>query len=217
MTNKVSAIEGGLYLVIDPVKGLELVLPAVQQALEGGVDIIQVWNHWAPGQHKIVFIHEVCQLAHAHGVPVFVHEDWQLMQYTASDGIHFDEIPAGIVHIRQAVGRPFLCGLTCGNDLQVVQWAIDYAFDYVSFCSMFPSGTANSCELVKVETVQAARRMTGIPIFVAGGITPEAISALAPAGMDGVAVVSGIMNTPDPRQSTLNYKQALYQLKQITP
>jgi len=217
MTNNVRTIEGGLYLVIDPVKGLELVLPAVQQALEGGVDIIQVWNHWAPEQHKIVFIHEICELAHAHRVPVLIHDDWQLMQHTSSDGVHFDEIPADIAGIRREVGRPFLCGITCGNDLQKVQWAIDHAFDYVSFCSMFPSGTANSCELVALETVQAARSMTNIPIFVAGGITPETIPALASAGMNGVAVVSGIMNTQDPRQKTLNYKQALYQLKQITP
>lgn len=217
MNNNIRTIQGGLYLVIDPVKRLELVLPAVQQALAGGVDIIQVWDHWGAGQNKIIFIHEICLAAHAHGVPVLIHEDWQLMQYTSADGIHFDEIPADIAHIRQAVSRPFFCGITCGNDLQKLQWALDHAFDYVSFCSMFPSSTANSCELVKLETVQAARKMTSIPIFVAGGITPETIPALAPAGMDGVAVVSGIMNTQDPRQRTLNYKQALYQLKQTTP
>ncbi len=75
--------------------------------------------------------------------------------------------------------------LLCGNDLQKVQWAIDHAFDYVSFCSMFPSVTANSRELVKLEPVQAATQNDQNPIFVAGGITSETIPALASAGMDG--------------------------------
>ncbi len=98
--------------MIDPVKGLGLVLPAVQQALAGGVDIIQVWDHWGAGQNKIIFIHEVCQAAHARGVPVIIHEDWQLMQHTPSDGIHFDEMPADIAPYPQAVGRPSHCGIT---------------------------------------------------------------------------------------------------------
>lgn len=216
MSNNTRAIHGGVYLVIDPAKGLEQVLPAVQQALAGGVDIIQVWNHWHTGQHKIMFIQAICQAAHGYGIPVLIHEDWLLMKDTPADGMHFDEIPLDLVYIRQQVGRPFLCGITCGNELEKLRWAIDHGFDYVSFCSMFPSTTANSCELVKPETVQAARKMTGMPIFLAGGITPETIHSLATTGMDGVAVVSGIMNSPDPRQKTFYYKQALYQIKQKT-
>lgn len=209
-------IRGGLYLVIDPAKGLEKVLPAVQQAIAGGVDVIQVWGHWQPGQQQITLIEAVCQAAHPHHIPVLINEDWSLMCDTLLDGIHFDEIPENLPYIKQEVGRPFLCGITCGNDLQKVQWAVDNGMDYVSFCSMFPSGTANSCELVRLETVQAARAMTRMPIFVAGGITPDNMSSLAAAGMDGVAVISGIMNAGDPQQKTRYYKQAFHRLQQKT-
>lgn len=214
MLNSTPIIKGGLYLVIDPVKGLEVVLPVVEQALAGGIDLIQVWNHWSLGQSKVAFIEGICKAAHLYNVPVLINEDWQLMNHTPLDGIHFDEIPAGIEHIRQEVQRPFLCGITCGNDLQKVQWAMDSGMDYLSFCSMFPSGTANSCELVKLETVQAARKMTRMPIFLAGGITPDNINGLSSTGFDGVAVISGIMQARDPLQKTNDYKQALRQLKE---
>ncbi len=204
-------ITGGLYLVINPARGLERVLPVVQQAIAGGVDIIQVWNHWYTRQDKGKFIDNICEAAYAYGVPVLVHEDWKLLQYTQADGVHFDEIPMNIGQMRHELGRPFLGGITCGNDLQKVQWAIDNGLDYLSFCSMFPSTTANSCELVKSESVQAARRMTRIPIFLAGGITVESIEGLGPTGMNGVAVVSGITDSTDPLQQTLNYKQAINQ------
>jgi thiamine-phosphate pyrophosphorylase len=217
MSNHTRAIQGGLYLVIDPAKGWEKVLPAVQQAIAGGIDIIQVWNHWHPEQQKAVFIEKICRAAHPYHIPVLMNEDWQLMNGTSLDGVHFDEIPASIEAIRQQVQRSFLSGITCGNDLQKVQWAVDNRLDYISFCSMFPSTTTNSCELVKIETVQAARALTSMPIFLAGGITPDNLSLFEGTGMNGVAVISGIMNAEDPQQKTRSYKQALHHLQQKTP
>jgi thiamine-phosphate pyrophosphorylase len=191
-------------------------LPAVLQAIAGGVDVIQVWDHWHSGQRKAVFIESICKAAHPHKIPVLINEDWQLMNSTSLDGVHFDEIPVDMEYIRLQILRPFLCGITCGNDVQKAQWAVDNRMDYVSFCSMFPSATANSCELVKLETVQTVRKMTGLPIFLAGGITPDNINSLADAGLDGVAVISGIMNAQDPQQKAYHYKQALNHLKQNT-
>ncbi|NII24588.1 thiamine phosphate synthase [Pseudoflavitalea sp. X16] len=217
MRNHTRAIRGGLYLVIDPAKGWEKVLPAVQQAIAGGIDIIQVWNHWHPEQQKTAFIEKICRAAHPYHIPVLMNEDWQLMNDTSLDGVHFDEIPASIDAIRQQVQRPFWGGITCGNDLQKVQWAVDNRLDYISFCSMFPSATANSCELVKIETVQAARALTNMPIFLAGGITPDNLSLFEGTGMNGVAVISGIMNAEDPQQKTHSYKQALHHIQQKTP
>lgn len=94
---------------------------------------------------------------------------------------------------------------------------MDNRLDYLSFCSMFPSVTANSCELVKIETVQAARAMTGMPIFLAGGITPDNLDRFSGTGMNGVAVISGIMNAEDPQHKARYYKQALHHLQQKTP
>jgi thiamine-phosphate pyrophosphorylase len=213
MNNQQRTIQGGLYLVIDPAKGLDKVLPAVQQAISGGVDIIQVWNHWEPGQDKLLFIQALVQEAHAHNVPVLINEEWEWLKETKLDGVHFDEAVV-LEPIQAAVGRPFLAGITCGNDLQKVQKAIAHQFDYISFCAMFPSASANSCELVSPETVQAARRLTAIPLFVSGGITPQNVQQLTHTGIDGVAVISGIMSAKDPRAKARQYKEAIQTNKQ---
>ena len=207
-------ITGGIYLVIDPAKGEEIVIPVLQQAIAGGVEVIQIWNHWLPGQLKRPLIEKICACAQGHDIPVLINEDWRLLQNTRLDGVHFDNEP-DLAVIRKELARPFIAGITCGNDLQKVRWAIDNGLDYISFCSMFPSGSAGSCELVAVSTVQEARLLTSMPIFLAGGITPHNLSALAATHMDGVAVIGGIMKAADPQQSTQAYKQALQQLKQL--
>ncbi|WP_276479595.1 thiamine phosphate synthase [Paraflavitalea pollutisoli] len=215
MSNKRRKINGGLYLVVDPATGEDYLLPALRSAMEGGVDIVQIWDHWLHGQDKRSLVSKICALAHQHDLPVLINEDWSLAQDTQLDGVHFDEPPADLASIRALVGRDLLIGITCGNDLEKVTWAESNQLDYISFCSMFPSTSAGTCELVTIETVQAARRITALPIFLAGGITLDNLPGLVATPMNGIAVISGIMRAADPAKASAAYKQTLVQqLKQ---
>lgn len=202
---------GRLYLVIDPMPGIENILPRVKAALAGGIEVIQIWNHWNKGQSTEELILSICTLAKAHQVPVIIHEHWQWLNAFPLDGIHFETVPDNFDHIKNSISRPFLVGLTCGNDEDKIQWAIDNKLDYISFCSMFPSSTANSCELVKPELVKTICDKHVIQVYVAGGVTVENIPSMIQLGVHGVAVVSGIMGAADPKQATALFKQALKQ------
>jgi thiamine-phosphate pyrophosphorylase len=199
-------IKGGLYLVVDPKPGISFVLPKIKAALKGGVDVIQIWNNWEKDQSQAEFIEEVCNLTHQFNAPVLINENWTLLKTLPLDGIHFDSIPDNWNEIKTEIDRPFLSGLTCGNDHTPINWAVENQLDYISFCSMFPSSTANSCELIKPETVSNTRRTTAIPIFVAGGITRETIPQLYSLGINGIAVVSAIMKAEDPEAAARNFK-----------
>lgn len=215
MNNAHRKITGGLYLVVDPAKGEDDLLPALQSAIGSGVDIVQIWDHWQPGQDKRSLVTKICALAHHHDIPVLINEDWELLQDTELDGVHFDEPPTDLTAIRATLGRDVLIGITCGNELGKVHWAESHQLDYISFCSMFPSASAGVCELVTIETVQAARQLTSLPIFLAGGITLGNLPGLTATPMNGIAVISGIMNATDPATASADYKQILLQqLKQ---
>ena len=126
-------ITGGLYLVVDPIPGSDIIMPKVEAALRGGVEVLQVWNHWAEGQDPGSVVDQICRLAEPWDVPVLVHEDMALLCATAAQGIHFDAAVPTLADIRSQAGRPILCGLTCGNDLDRVRWAIREGADYISF------------------------------------------------------------------------------------
>jgi thiamine-phosphate pyrophosphorylase len=206
-------IEGGVYLVIDPALGLNSILPKIEEAIKGGISVLQVWNNWGNTSNKIEFIETICKAAHVHNIPVLINEDWELMLSTSLDGAHFDNIPLDLNQIRKTIARPFICGITCGNDLSHIDWAVDNNLNYISFCSMFPSASAGVCEIVTPETVTRARQLTTLPIFLAGGITLNNINKLERLNMDGVAVISAIMKADDVKTTAAAFKEKLQTIK----
>lgn len=204
--------EHNVYLVVDPALDEGLLEEKVGQALEGGVGILQVWDHWpdeidTDGKRRLT--ERICGWARPYGAPVLINGEWPLMLATGLDGVHFDTMPQDMDRIRDDIGRDFIAGVTCGNDLEVVARAEAQGMDYISFCAMFPSPSAGSCEIVQPQTVRKARQMTDLPLFLSGGITPQNVDELKGLDFSGVAVISGILEADDPKAETANYKKAL--------
>lgn len=208
------SIEGGIYLVVDPSIEEQVLLQKIEEALKGGVDIIQIWNNWTGDINKLKLIDRICELAHRSDVPVLINEEWELINDTLLDGVHFDSIPNDITHVRQHVERPFICGITCGNDLSIVRWAEANKLDYISFCSMFPSTSAGACEIVSIENVKKAKALTSMPVFVAGGISLDNIHNLKETNANGIAVISAILQADNVAEKTKQFKQKLMTLNQ---
>src|SRR5690606_4246978 len=107
-------------------------------------------------------------LCSKHDVPLLINNDWSLLRSFPLDGVHFDEIPANFDDIQRVLeaslsNKP-IYGITCNNDMEIIHWADNNQMDYLSFCSMFPSTTSTSCELVSLESLHKARSITNLPI-----------------------------------------------------
>ncbi|MEX2495030.1 MAG: thiamine phosphate synthase [Woeseia sp.] len=206
---------GIVYLVIDPSVERAELLEKTRQALDGGADILQIWNRWPKdmdrrGKERLVA--SIKELALDHGAPLLINEEWDLLKTANLDGVHFDAIPEDFERIRGEVACDFIAGITCSNDLEIVRWAEENGMDYVSFCAMFPSLSVGDCEIVRPETVREARELTSLPLLLSGGITPGRIDGplrqLEPQ-FDGVAVISGILDAAAPGEAASAYKRAL--------
>lgn len=215
MKHKIS-IDHGLYLVLDPSMPLDILINKLKEALDGGVNILQIWNNWPTNFNsadKIELVNAITDIATKQNVPVLVNEEWELMKDTTLSGVHFDHIPDQYENIRVAIKRDFIAGITCSNDLDTVKWAAEQALDYISFCALFPSKSAGECEIVAPETIQKAREITHLPFFVSGGITAQNLSELKDLDFTGVAVISGVLSVDHPKEAAAAYVQAINELK----
>ena len=205
-------ITGGLYLVANPAMQDDELLKKIKQAVAGGVRVIQIWNNWPDHfdhQDKKVLIDKILNLVERWGIPVLINEAYELLAETGLHGVHFDQIPAAFDQIRTQLNDQHLLGLTCGNDRSTALWAEKHEFDYISFCSMFPSRSVDSCDIVNPEMVKEVRSVTKLPIFLSGGITVNNLKQFAHLDFDGVAVISGLLEDENPKQQAQKYQKIL--------
>jgi thiamine-phosphate pyrophosphorylase len=211
ITNK--KIEAGIYLVIDPAANETAIIEKLKLILEEPIAAVQIWDHFLQGQDIEKLINTITGACHKKNVPVLINNKWEWLKKADLDGVHFDSIPGNWDLIKQIIGKKIICGITCNNDLSILHWAADNRLDYISFCSMFPSPTSNSCDMVLFETIRKAKETVTIPVFLAGGITIENMPKLEGLPFNGIAVSSGIMNAENPKEIIHSYLDHLNKTK----
>lgn len=198
----------GIYLVLDPTRNWDELMQKLELALQGGLNVVQIWNHWEePLAHakKLEFLEKIKVVCAPFHIPILMHDDWRMALEASLDGVHFDQIPVDFKRIQEVLTGKIL-GLTVGNDLGKIKWADQNGLQYISFCSVFPSTSVDTCEIVRQETIKEARTITELPIFLSGGIKVEKLKKLKELKFDGLAIISGILDAPDPAIAVKNYK-----------
>ncbi|MRJ08704.1 thiamine phosphate synthase [Ornithobacterium rhinotracheale] len=136
---------------------------------------------------------------------IFIYENKKALSLSEQVGIHLDA-PEDLVDLEQKLNRKITKGCTVGNDLETLKNAEKYGFSYISFCSVFPTQSANVCELVKFENIEKARELFSGEIFLAGGINPQTRKKLKNIDFDGVAIISALMESNDKKATIASLK-----------
>lgn len=208
-------IAEGIYLVIDPGMNPEEIYRRLYCVRDEKMAAVQIWDNPALDRLDRNLLAEIVKIFEDTSVPVLINNQWDWLEEIEFDGVHFDDLPTDTEKIFRQIGSSsVITGLTLTNDLTVVKEAEAAGVDYFSFCSVFPSGTSNSCEIVRPETIRECREITDLPVFLAGGITPENLERLSEWPFDGIAVISGIMKAADPREEWRRYSSKLKRIKQ---
>lgn len=202
-------VHSGIYLIIDPSTEKDSLMSKLRDIVREKIAIIQIWDNFKANEDPLEVINEVVQLCHTKNIPVLINNQWEMLRHTGLDGVHFDSMVENVRQVRRELNRELIIGVTCGNDLSTLKWAEENALDYISFCSILPSSTANSCELVTFETVKSATGTSSLPVFLAGGIKPENLGLLDELEYSGIAVVSGVMNAANPAEAIKQYQQKM--------
>lgn len=211
---KKQKIKEGVYLVVDPQMQNTVLMNKLKQIMDKSeIAAVQIWDNFKNTENKISLINEICKVCENYRVTVLLNNNWDILKQTEASGLHFDEIPNNFKEIKKNIPSDALLGLTCNNNLETVEWADRNNMDYISFCSIFPSSTANSCDLVDFEIIKKAQEITEMPIFLAGGIKPSNMHLLKELDFEGVAVISGIMSAENPAVSTENYNSEFKKIK----
>lgn len=191
-------IDYSLYLVTDReiLQGRSL-LNAVEDAIKGGVTLLQLREKDASSREFYQIALQVRELAHSLGVPLIINDRLDIALAVDADGLHIgqDDLPAAVA--RRLLGPEKILGLSVSTVDEAVQGERDGA-DYLGAGAVYPTGSKDvETPPIGPKGLKEIKDAVSIPVVGIGGIKAANLAEVKDTGVDGVAVISAILGTPD--------------------
>ncbi len=191
-----------LYLVTDDQQELETLKFVVEQAVAGGVTMVQVREKHGDVRAFIERAQAVKSILAGTGVPLIINDRVDVALAVDADGLHLgqSDMPAELA--RQLIGPDKILGLSIETEQQL-QEADSLPIDYIGLSALFATPTkTNLKKYWGYGGIKIALETTKLPIVGIGGINESNIPQLVESGIHGLALVSAICHAEDPKQAT---------------
>lgn len=178
----------------------------VEQALEGGVTIVQLREKNLSQEEFIKEAVQMKNLCHRYGVPLIINDNVDVALKSGADGVHvgIDDVP--VAEIRKRTGEDFIIGATA-KTVEQAQNAENSGADYLGVGAVFPSPTKKNAIRITTAKLKEICSSVSIPTVAIGGINYDNMLEIKGGGMDGIAVVSAIFSAADIKTATEKLKK----------
>jgi thiamine-phosphate pyrophosphorylase len=195
----------GLYLITPDEADTPGLLARVAMVI-GEAALLQYRNKAASLDIKREQLARLLPLCRAQGVALIVNDDVALAAEFAADGVHLGEHDGDLRAARTALGADAVIGVSCYDDLARARAAASAGASYIAFGAFFPSATKPSARRASLGLLRESADL-GLPRVAIGGITPDNARPLVEAGVDLLAVISGVFDAPDPLIAARAYRR----------
>ncbi len=113
-------------------------------------------------------------------------------------GIHVGQTDVPVRIARRLLGEGKIVGATAKTVEQAMKAQREGA-DYLGVGAIYPTTTKVVTVITEVATLNEIVRHTNLPVVAIGGVNAANMHVLYDGLADGVAVVTAIMKSPDPR------------------
>lgn len=188
-----------LCLVTDRVlcRGRSLVA-VVEQALAGGVTMVQVREKELDTEAFIAVARAVHACTRRSGVPLIINDRVEVALAVGAEGVHLGQRDRPVVEARRELGAGAIIGLSVESEANVIA-AEGWPVDYYGISPVFATATKRDhAPALGLDGVRRLRMLTRRPLIGIGGIQADNAGAVMEAGADGVAVVSAVCAADDP-------------------
>ncbi len=176
----------------------------VEQALKGGMAILQYRNKHEPRLQSIDDLIRLKELCHQYKALFIINDNVDLCLKIGADGVHLGKDDEGLALVRERLGLKSVIGVSCYDDLSIAQRAKDNGASYIAFGAFYASPTKPNAAIAPIDLVQQAKQLK-LPICCIGGLTLNNTQPLIQAGADMTAVISALFNVKNTQNNARNF------------
>ena len=173
----------------------------ISQAIDGGVETVQLREKDLSSVELYVLASEIREITREKGANLIINDRVDIALAVDADGVHLGWKSLGIGLVRKMIGHDKLIGFSAHN-LQEAKKAEDSGVDYVTISPIFETVYKDYfVEPLGTEKIGKIKEEIDIPVIALGGINENNVNGVLENGAYGIAVISAILQSEDPRQS----------------
>ena len=172
----------------------------VEQALAGGVTLLQLREKNKSTREYIQLAEKVQAIAKGYNVPLIIDDRVDVALAVDAQGVHLGAEDMPVATARKLLGEDKIVGATA----KTVPWAkeaYEQGADYLGVGAIYPTTTKVKTVLTSTDTLCDICNAVPIPVGAIGGLNKDNIDVLAGIPIAGICVVSAIMTAPDPQRA----------------
>jgi len=191
-----------LYFIADfeSSKGRDLVW-IVEEAVKGGATVVQLRAKSISTREFLDIGKKIHSLLQKKGIPFIVNDRIDIALALDADGVHLGQQDMPLQTARKIMGNEKIIGISVNNVYEALE-AEKGGADYLGVGPVFPTTTKPDIRApLGIEGLRKIREKIKIPIIAIGGINKSNVHEVYSTGVDGIAVVSAIILSPNPCQA----------------
>ncbi|KXF90952.1 thiamine phosphate synthase [Phaeobacter inhibens] len=190
------------YLIVGHVSQLELLVPH-------GVRLVQLRLKDRPEQEIRRQIARARDFCAVHGAQLVVNDHWQAALDLNCGFVHLGQEDMDSADFTALRRKGVRFGLSTHDEAELER-ALSHAPDYVALGPVYETLLKKMKWAPQgVDRVRRWKEMAGrTPLVAIGGLTPERLPGVFAAGADSAAVVTDILQAPDPEARTREWIKA---------
>ena len=190
-----------LYLVTDKSDNVEEFLNTIEEAIKGGVSVVQIREKTAETLDFYNLALKVKEIITRYNVPLIINDRVDVALAIDADGVHVgqSDMPCDIT--RKLIGPDKILGVSAHNIKEAKKAEKDGA-DYLGSGAVFPTPTKDDANRITKKDLKEITDSVNIPVVAIGGINLDNANELKDTGIKGLSVVSAIMSSENPKKSS---------------
>lgn len=195
-----------LYLVTDSTSLCEeAFLLRIEQALQGGVTLLQLREKERTTLDYITLAKKVHAIAKHYHVPLIIDDRVDVALAIDAEGVHVGRTDMPVSDARKLMGPNKIIGATAKTIPQAME-ACQQGADYLGVGAIYPTTTKVRTVRTSAETLDAICTAVPIPVNAIGGLNKDNLDILKGIPIAGICVVSAIMKADNPRTAAAELK-----------
>ena len=198
--------DSSLYFITDSTNyGEDEFLLRVEQALMGGVTLLQLREKEKSTREYIELAEKVHELTKRYNVPLIIDDRVDVALAVDAEGVHVGASDMPVATARKLMGEDKIVGATA----KTVPWAkeaYEQGADYLGVGAIYPTTTKVKTVLTSTDTLREICNAVPIPVNAIGGLNKDNIGVLSGIPIAGICVVSAIMKADNPKTAAEELK-----------